>query len=127
LAVIEVNRKIKVDWEEVCRRNKGSICVEKDYQFPGGYYIRHKDTPYFLAAGRHDIQCMIENALAALGENVGPVIVATPEEAERISALTQPVMELLDTHLPGANGWYLNMLWKLLQQVRVHPRAVPLK
>lgn len=118
--------RIKVDWEAVCKRNKGPICVEKDYQFPGGFYIRHKDTPYYITASRYDIECMVENALAALGVNTGPIIVPTPEQAEMIRVMIQPAMEVLDTQLPGANGWFLDLLWALLSRVKVHPRAVDL-
>lgn len=121
--VIEHNGRLKVDWQAVRNRNKGCICVEKDYQFPGGFYLRHKETPYYLTASRYDIECMIENALAALGLNTGPIIVPTREQADMINMMIQPTMEVLDTRLPGANGWFLNLLWAVLGKVKVHPRA----
>ncbi len=123
MRVIEHNNRLKVDWQAVRSRNKGCICVEKDYQFPGGFYLRHKETPYYLTASRYDIECMIENALAALGLNTGPIIVPTREQADMINMMIQPTMEILDTHLPGANGWFLNLLWAVLGRVKLHPRA----
>lgn len=122
IGAVEAGR-IKVDWPSVRRQNKGCLCVERDYQFPGGFYVRHKDTPYFLTAGRHDVECLLENALAALGQNAGPIIVPTRDQAAIIESLIQPTMEVLDTSLPGENGWYLNLLWDILRAVKVHTRA----
>jgi|GEM_PF-4321485 len=121
-----LNRRIKVDWPVVVTQNKGLFVVEKDYQFPGGFYVRHKNTPYYLTGSRRDIEYMVENALAALEMNTGPIILATEEEAEKISAMTKPVMELLATKLPGNNEWYLNLLWRTFNNLTVHPRAIPI-
>lgn len=123
MGAIEATSRIRVDWPKIRQRNKGCLCVERDYQFPGGFYVRHKDTQYFLTASRHDIECLLENALAALGQNAGPIIVPTRDQAAIIDMLIQPTMEILDTHLPGANGWYLNLLWKMLRAVKIHSRA----
>lgn len=120
-----LNRRIKVDWPVVVAQNKGLFVVEKDYQFPGGFYVRHKNTPYYLTGSRRDIEYMVENALAALEMNTGPIILAAEEEAERIISMTKPVMELLDKKLPG-DEWYLNLLWKIFNAVTVHPRAIPM-
>lgn len=121
-----LNRRIKVDWPAVVTQNKGLFVVEKDYQFPGGFYVRHKNTPYYLTGSRRDIEYMVENALAALEMNTGPIILATEEEAEKVTSMTKPVMELLDTKLLGDNEWYLNLLWKIFNTVTVHPRALPM-
>jgi len=123
MGAIEATSRIKVNWPAIRQRNKGCFCVERDYQFPGGFYIRHKDTPYFLTASRHDIECLLENALAALGQNAGPIIVPTRDQAAMIDMLIKPTMETLDIHLPGANGWYLDLLWKVLRAVKIHSRA----
>ena len=122
---IKINDRIRVDWPAVVKQNKGLFVVEKDYQFLGGYYVRHKDTPYYLSTSRRDIELMIENALAALGRNTGPLILPNEEEAEKVVAMTKPLMELLDKQLPCP--WYLDILWGILNAVTVHPRALPLE
>ncbi|TEB15184.1 hypothetical protein Psfp_02360 [Pelotomaculum sp. FP] len=127
LGLPPVNKRIRVDWPSVTKQNKGLFVVEKDYQFPGGFYVRHKNTPYYLTGSRHDIELMIENALAALEMNTGPIILATEEEAEIMAAMTRPVMELLDTQLLGTKGWYQNLLWGILNSVTVHPRAMSIR
>lgn len=98
------------------------MVVERDYQFPGGYYVRHKDTPYYISTTRRDIELMIENALAALGKNTGPIILANEDDADRVISMTKPLMELLDKQLPYP--WYLDILWSILSAVTVHPRAL---
>lgn len=125
---IELNRRIRVDWPSIAAQNKGLFVVEKDYQFPGGYYVRHKSTPYYLPAGRHDIKLMIENALAALGKNYGPIILAKEDDADKIMASTKQIMELLHTELSGnkESESYLKFLWGILNGVTVHSRALPL-
>lgn len=121
-----IDKRIRVCWPTVIKKNKGNFVVEKDYQFPGGFYVRHKETPYFLTASRRDIELLVENALAALGRNTGPIIVPTEEELEAITVMTPPIMELLDSHCLG-NGPYLKLIWQVLNYVTTHPRAIPLE
>lgn len=121
-----LNKRIKVDWPSVVEQNKGIFAVERDYQFPGGFYVRHKGTPYFLSSRQYDIELMVENALAALNKNTGPIILPNEDEVKMVMDMTSPVMELLDKKLPSTSGWYLNFLWNILNTVTVHPRALSL-
>ena len=90
--------QMKKEFDKVAGRNKGVIMVEKDFRFPGGYYIRRKDTrPAFcLCCSQHDIFCMIENGLAALGENVGPILVTNQAEKEIVERVKPLLFERLE-------------------------------
>ena len=130
----------RYDWMQFAERNKGPIMVEKDYNYPGGFYIRHKDAfRYAITGNRFAIENMIENALAALGENCGFVIVRNEQELEWIKETHGAALELLDAQLTNAlnnkntdhafikKQFYMDLLWKFLKEVRVNERAPEFK
>ena len=90
--------QMKKEFDKVADRNKGIIMVEKDFRFPGGYYVRRKDTrpSFYLCCSQHDIFCMIENGLAALGENVGPILVTNQAEKEILERVKPVLFERLE-------------------------------
>ncbi len=130
----------RYDWRQYAERNKGPIMVEKDYNYPGGFYIRHKDAyKYAIAANRYAIENMIENALAALEMNCGCIIVRNVQEIEWLKETHSIAMEILDNQLLDAlnnknidhafikKQFYMDLLWKAIKDIRVNERAPEFK
>jgi len=110
--------------------------VEKDYNYPGGFYIRHKDASrYCIACTRHDLENMIENALAALGVNCGRIILHDDAELQLFNDIRAVIMEELDNKLIfylESNGFknaipakqfFMQLLWVALSSARVNERV----
>ncbi len=130
----------RYDWRQYAEHNKGPIMVEKDYNYPGGFYIRHKDAyKYAIAANRYAIENMIENTLAALEMNCGCIIVRNEQEIEWLKEIHRIAMEFLDNQLLDAlnnknidhafikKQFYMDLLWKAIKDIRVNERAPEFK
>jgi len=110
--------------------------VEKDYNYPGGFYVRHKDAHRFCITGtRWDIENMAENALASLDLNCGRVLLNTEEEKNWLIEVKGVVLEGLDRQMlnwldmHGVDNsfvkkqFFMDLLWKMLSDVRVNDRV----
>lgn len=117
--------RLKVDWPKVSARNRGCFVVEYDPQFPGGFYVRHKGTPYYLTATRYDIECLVENALAALGKHHGPLLVSSQEEHIMLNDKRAKLFEILNKTSEGE--WFQWLLWSILDKVRINERVARLQ
>ena len=125
----------RYDWRKFAPRNKGPIMVEKDFNYPGGYYVRHKNAKFCICGTRWDIESLVENAIAALEENCGRLLLNNEADKTCIEELKGIILEGLDKHMlawleaQGVNNafikkqFFMELLWKLLADIRVNERA----
>ncbi|WP_406677656.1 hypothetical protein [Moorella sp. ACPs] len=114
-----------IDWPKINARNRGCFVVEYDPQFPGGFYVRHKGTPYYLPATRHDIECLVENALASLGRHHGPLLISSKEDQILLASKQAKLFEALNDM--QEEEWFQWLIWRMLSKTRINERVTSLQ